>query len=709
MPAENLNPVMPPLPDPLPPFHPEPPTSDELLPPFPPITPRPWPPFLPIRSLRCGCYLINYKPTGAPLWITYDGTLRVECHEDGRTASGDLYSRPFIFLPPLPLPPPPFPPGPILPPIPILLPGPNPASGIPILSRGRYRKYLRVTQILEHFTFGNSFTLGFEMYRFTAPNTWTNEGAFTARMSWTPAPTGYPSSSNYLEGEVKNAGGTIVGRLTMGWVSKYLRKATVEIDRVSASEAPLDNGTGLDWENVFEQFGWDVTVDNSNADVAEPSGAGWSNAEMHAAMLARRAAVTLDTEWRYHVLAVRELDATSRGIMYDNGATDSNNVPREGIGISSHWVIPNASPWGTVKGMRFGTAAAPYFRTAIHEVGHAMGLYHNTVDNGFMNTTDVIANSCPTTFPACIQWSFADDDENRLRHYPDVHVRPGGTAFGQASNTTPPISPADMIAETTGLELKVTPVLEAVPLGAPVRVNLLLVNASPEPRPAPGTLSMLGGMVRGTVVDPSGTMRTFLPLVRCVEEHPIAMLQPGESLIHSLTLLRGAEGALFPTPGVYRIIVEAHFEANGAEAAVIGETNVIVTSIENDAHAKAALKVLSTPDALLTLVLGGDHLPEGIDAIQTALQNPVLKPHFAFVEAKRLAERFGKRKANLKAAAELIDDATVMSPAEIKRAAKLVKAEGADTVAGKSIAKTLKSKVRKQKVSEDVKDAVDSL
>jgi hypothetical protein len=99
--------------------------------------------------------------------------LRVECHSNGRTASGDLYQRRIIFLPPSP----PFPPGP---PSPVVLPGPNPADGIPILARNRYRYYLRVTQILEHFTVGNSFTLGFEMYRFAAPNTWTNEGAFTA-------------------------------------------------------------------------------------------------------------------------------------------------------------------------------------------------------------------------------------------------------------------------------------------------------------------------------------------------------------------------------------------------------------------------------------------------------------------------------------------------------------------------------------------------
>jgi hypothetical protein len=94
-------------------------------------------------------------------------------------------------------------------------------------------------------------------------------------------------------------------------------------------------------------------------------------------------------------------------------------------------------------------------------------------------------------------------------------------------------------------------------------------------------------------------------------------------------------------PGMHRVIVEVHWDVSGVEYRVVGETSVMVT---------------------------------------------------AAVEAKRLAERFGQRKANLKAAAALIDDSTVMSPAEIKKVATLVKAEKRDSEGAKSLAKTLKSK-----------------
>ena len=145
------------------------------------------------------------------------------------------------------------------------------------------------------------------------------------------------------------------------------------------------------------------------------------------------------------------------------------------------------------------------------------------------------------------------------------------------------------------------------------------------------------------------------------------------------------------------------------EALVTGSAEVMVTPAVDEAHAEAALKVLSTPDALLTLVLGGDHLDEGIEAIQVALANPVLRPHFAYIEAKRVGQRFRKRKANLKAAADLIDESAVMSPSEIAKAAVLVKTEGEDTAPGKRISKALKAKVEAVNAGDDVRDLVDSL
>jgi hypothetical protein len=710
MSAEATVLTAPPLPDYLPPEDTDDPTL--IAPPVGPL-PRPVDPQesierMPIRrrSIRCGCWLISYRPTGLQT-VAYDGTLRVECHSDGRTASGDLYQRRLLLIrEPMPLPRPRF--GPVLPaPVPLLGPAPNPAKGIPILPRSRYRFYMRVLSLPERWYLGPGFKLGFELYRFTAPNTWTLDATLTATMVRVAAPAGYPSSSDYAEGDVKNSSGRVVGRFTMGWLSKYFRKATIEIDTVSGSEQPTNSGAGHTWATVMNDVGWQVALNLSDTNVAEPSGNSWSDAEMHAAMLARRAATNLDTEWRYHILAVKNIDSTPRGIMYDAFGTDSNNVPREGVGIASHWTID--ASWGTVGGMRFGTAAAPYFRTAVHELGHAMGLYHNWTDFGFMCTSDTIAaGATPTTpFPSNILWAFHADNLKQLRHYPDPFLRPGDVAFGGASVTTPPITPADLEAPIDGLALEVVPLLGEVPIGAPVRIEYRLVNRSDQPIAVPAAIGLKSEAVSGTVEGPSGKVRSFRTVVRCVEDHTFTVLEPGDSLAESATLMRGAEGALFGTSGLHRISLEVHWEVGNAVAIARGEASVLVTGAVDEKHAAAAHRVLSTPDAHLVLAIGGDHLQDGIAAIQAALDSPVLRPHYAAIEAKRLGRRFGKRKPNVKAASDLLDRSTVLSSGEIGKMAKIA-ATGSE-VAAKDMAKTLKAKSKGLVLNRAAKQALDEL
>jgi predicted Zn-dependent protease len=658
-------------------------------------------------SLNVGCYLVKFSPIGTN--YHYDGTIRVQKEGTNTIASGDLYYHKPLSIWPL---------SPTLvvnrdksdprQDLTLALFGePSPANGIPIFSRGNYRYYLRITQILESLSLSKTFTLGFERWKFngaSASPMWTNEGLFKADMTFTTAPAGYPSGADYLTGEVKNSAGTIVGNLTMGWVAQYLRKATVEIDRVSNSEAPLDSGAGHNWQNTFDKVGWKIDVVQSSSNVTEVSGDSWSDGEMHAAMLSWRNAVNLDSEWRFHILAVNEIDSTPRGIMYDAYASDSNNVPREGIGIATHWMIPNTSTWGKVKGQRFGAAKAPYFRTALHELGHAMGLYHNTADFGIMNTTDVIAAGAvsPTQFPDNVKWEHAADDQKKLRHMPDIFVRPGGVPFG-TSYSLHPLSPNDEQEEATGLELAVTALRDVLPIGAPARFEISLKNISSELLPVPVSISMKSGNVKGKVIDPSGNVRTFTPLVICVDDHPLRYLGPGEQIKDSLTLLRGAEGALFTAPGVYTVEVEASWDMSDGHVGTSGRTTVYITSAENNAHARAAMDVLSTPDTLLSLAITGDHLDEGNKAIQTALDNEVLRPHYAFIEAKRLAQPFGRRKADIKAAATLLKEDTVMSNGEIKKAAKLLKKANdvVDEYSFKDVSSVLKVLAKKSNVKDE--------
>jgi hypothetical protein len=121
--------------------------------------------------------------------------------------------------------------------------------------------------------------------------------------------------------------------------------------------------------------------------------------------------------------------------------------------------------------------------------------------------------------------------------------------------------------------------------------------------------------------------------------------------------------------------VEVRWNVQGIDRIVEGSADVMVTGATDQAHAEAALKVLSSADALLTLALGGDHLKDGVEAIGAALANPVLRPHYAYIEAKRLAERFGQRGPDPKASKLL--EGCVMSDAEKRKAGRLFKAAAA--------------------------------
>ena len=369
----------------------------------------------PIESLA-GCYLLRLDridPPGAGTDVHYDGTLRVSTADALLAVSGDLYVHRASAA--------------------AGAEEPDPAAGIPIFPRDDYRFYVRGISFRPKAGDSPAVDFEFELHAFDrASGDWEDLGLRRVELQSVADADGQP-----LEGIVRSSSSEPVGRLRATRVSPSLRRAVIEIDRVPKLERPFDNGTGTKWQTVFDQVGWELTVERGNSNIAEPSGEFWTDAEMHETMLKRRRRVDLDSEWHYHLLCVRRLRSTQRGLMYDNAATDSNDVPREGIGIGTGWV-PDEPIWGPLVGRRFGEATSSYFRTALHEIGHAMGLQHNVADFGVMNTTDVLARrATQPAFPENALWSFAADDRHRLRHLPDPWVRPGGIPFGQSFGSAP--------------------------------------------------------------------------------------------------------------------------------------------------------------------------------------------------------------------------------------------------------------------------------
>lgn len=510
-----------------------------------------------------GCYLIDYTPAASGN-VGYAGTLRVETSTGALIASGDLYQRPLDGS--------------------ALAPLPDPAGGIPIFPVQSYRYYLRVIQALEA---AAGFDLVFEILEakpLTVPMPdggviktfeFQPPAAFAARMA---AGAGSNGSEQRFTGEVADSRGALAGKLSMVRVSSYLRKASIEMDRIPYSELPLDNGEGENWRTIFDKVGWEITLRISDGNV-EDLGEFWSGPQAHATMLARRDSCDLDTEWRYYLLAVRRivkmLDTTDpvlgeRGYMFDEPANDIDHVPREGFMVASHWPIPRLPAWGLLQGKRAADTVT-YFRTAVHEFGHATGLSHNPADNGFMNPTDgVAAKSTPENpFPTNLQWAFNPVDETRLRHWPDFVVRPGGNP-GAGEGSPIPAMKSDQH------RLDVVPDKMSVSPGAPVNLALTLTNISRGTASTPDDLGTASQFVRGQVVGPDGTVRSFAPQDVPPFQDPLPVLEPAQSFSGAFALQRSEGGGLFPLPGDYRILVDVIWRGDEITLFANGETRLTV-------------------------------------------------------------------------------------------------------------------------------------
>ena len=113
-------------------------------------------------------------------------------------------------------------------------------------------------------------------------------------------------------------------------------------------------------------------------------------------------------------------------VMYDSAGTDTNNLPREGAAVASLWEFPSGQRFEQVAGQKLQNVPGAYFRTTVHEVGHAMGLLHS--ESGIMQPSSDLADETQPSnpFPNNIVYDFSPEDRMRLQHFPEIIVRPGG-------------------------------------------------------------------------------------------------------------------------------------------------------------------------------------------------------------------------------------------------------------------------------------------
>ena len=235
-------------------------------------------------------------------------------------------------------------------------------------------------------------------------------------------------TGSYFEGKLYE-GGVEKGSFHMGWVSKFFRKATLEVavlqGAIAPQPVPAAGGSGTeDFNTVFATCGWNVNAVVNPQPLPVPAGVNpndcWTTAALHDLMTTtvHSTDTHLDKVWHLHVLVVPGKLGCGRGVMFD-----TIGVPREGVASFCKDGYPSSesSNFGTAADQRQQDIPRAFLRSASHESGHGFNQIHQNVteegetgsDNSIMTTTPEVADVLggPTTgepgvFPTDIALKF---------------------------------------------------------------------------------------------------------------------------------------------------------------------------------------------------------------------------------------------------------------------------------------------------------------
>ncbi len=590
------------------------------FPPFdPPFEIPQFPPFpaLQLCNLKFpeGCYHISMDSTNpGPFQLAqgFEGTMRVDNLKDvngnlTHAISGDFYRKPSIFG----------------------IPGPQPIlQKIPIFSRKRYHSYLKVVNVskTKFVPLGGKckITLTVEEYRYTPPATDAGNGNFpnaptrTLKIVLVAAANPAGLSGPSFEGKVFEGATQLSVVFRMTWVSKFFRRASLELENVTGAVIPVSAGVH-DFKSIYASVGWDLNVVTGNTNLPVPAGVGpanpWTNATLHAFMLANRnPAVSLDTDWQYYYVAVpHSSDAGSIfGIMFDQIGDQ-----REG---SCNFINNMTGDFAD---------AASKLRSATHEIGHGFNQLHPQndalpLDNFIMTQSGATRNAILAaggTYPNDIRFEFSEHHRHHFAHAPDVVIRPGGEDFGFGhSILAGSFNPEDVdTAADMGLDLQIDTARNHIKLGEPLVLKIALKNNGKADVNIPETISWIGSNTDISVGKVGGDMRSVSSFAHVCDSTGYKILAPGNDVAVEELVFWDTQGFVFTQPGVHKVEVNMRWNLNGFGIGLKAEKYVWVdypvTAKENEAAA-----LLMHPDVGKYVALGGNakHLDVAVDRIKSA-------------------------------------------------------------------------------------------
>lgn len=567
----------------------------------------------------------------------------------------------------------------------------GPKHQFPIYPISNYTFYLSVLNIVHEHTNSEKLSFEFSLFKFdyfecfaptsetSSSNIWSLEGTYTVEFTKGTNKDRLFEANFYNTGNIKNGEGVVVGEMKLLYRSNFFRKAIIEMDREDGLFFPLMNSNGLDWHDIFKRIGWDISILTRTLNFRKKIDSFWSISELRSFVSNHRSNTDLDYTWSYHLFCVKGLEDSTRGIMYDfaiGNNRELNVTPRRGVAV--------VCPPKNNQNNDF------FFRTALHEIGHSMGLRHDKEGATIMRPTNEILRQKQVN----IEWSFSERDQFLLKHLPDINIRPGGAPYDILLSHNYSMGSKDSLIDRTisfnqfskdpinnELEVELKPVLLRNPIGSPVCINCELINNvhnKPEETTTKPIEISKSAIIDLTInclsINNNKYDQYIAPFQILINDDEKEEIFPGRSKIFSISLLSNKDIPIFRHVGKYKLFINILLNTlSDDQIKIKAETTIEIikpkmTVKEERIYNQFCHEIFATQEFLVLFSLGGgDNLHKGVRLLNKLLSNPVFFRHYSWLKAVQIGNSFFNRKGNLKRMAKTLRMNTVLGYNDIKK------------------------------------------
>jgi hypothetical protein len=440
------------------------------------------------------------------------------------------------------------------------------------------------------------------------------------------------------------------------------RRGMVEIDQMTGTR-PVQlqqqlAGDSVSLSGIYQQAGFPLRVVADQRDL--PRMEKVRLADLHGFMTTYRTVAAQAGEWRFYALVVTEDadDPGTLGIMFDFGAQDANDLPREAFAVFATAHESLSTP-----------ADPELLLTTAHELAHCFNLHHPDWEGGTFRNGSTIESYSMTN--DCI-WALSSRSRQHILNGPATLVMPGqgGLSFGLvtadhlAAHQSSPnegfdvVDPSRLATATRGhptavesalrpgaarkalgaLRLDVATAKSRYVVGEPVTLTVELVNDSESTVAVPPLLDpsyrFLQVFVRGPG-DPAP--RPFRPLaLRDSRGAKDVEIPAKQSFVEESKVFFGAEGWTFARAGEYVLTAEFQLPNATQDARLLSNEVKLVIAEPESAADRAGSSRLRTSSGeldhqagLYLLFEGGDHLNEGAERVRQVARDASGSAHAA--------------------------------------------------------------------------------